>query len=156
MRKAYRKAVMGITRSGSRFLIVHSCKQWRGWEFPKGGKEGKETDITTLKREVLEETGLAVKKVAARVPLVVKWDWKPEETRRVMLMPRVPTREVVQYTGTQLTSFVVDVPHARVWLDPLEHDAYKWVSAQQAMRMLRWDATRRVFRAALKLINKTN
>ncbi len=44
------------TEEGLKFLIVHQTNS--NWSFPKGHKEGIETDEQTAKRELEEETGI--------------------------------------------------------------------------------------------------
>ena len=52
-------AVMGIVRnSGGQVLLIRSPR--RGWEPPGGQVENGEDVLTALKREILEESGIAV------------------------------------------------------------------------------------------------
>ena len=44
---------------GLEILLVHRPR-YDDWSFPKGKRDGDETDEATARREVLEETGLAV------------------------------------------------------------------------------------------------
>ena len=44
---------------GSEILLVHRPR-YDDWSFPKGKRDGDETDEATAHREVLEETGMAV------------------------------------------------------------------------------------------------
>jgi 8-oxo-dGTP pyrophosphatase MutT (NUDIX family) len=45
--------------NGPEVLLVHRPR-YDDWSFPKGKRDGDETDEATARREVLEETGLAV------------------------------------------------------------------------------------------------
>ena len=44
---------------GTEILLVHRPR-YDDWSFPKGKRDGDETDEDTARREVLEETGMAV------------------------------------------------------------------------------------------------
>ena len=44
---------------GPEILLVHRPR-YNDWSFPKGKRDGDETDEETARREVLEETGMAV------------------------------------------------------------------------------------------------
>ncbi len=55
----FREASRGIIRRKDRILFVYS--RYGDYKFPGGGKEGEETPVQTLQREVKEETGYVVR-----------------------------------------------------------------------------------------------
>jgi len=101
-----------------RFLILRS---FRNWDFPKGGADENETPIMAARREMREETGIV--------------DFE------------MPFGEICQDTevyagGKVATFFIARVKQQKLTLpvnDELgkpEHDEYRWVSAQEARRLL--------------------
>jgi len=103
---------------GQRFLILRS---FRNWDFPKGGADENENAIMAAKREMREETGIA--------------DFE------------MPFGEICKDTeiyagGKVATFFIARVKQQKLQLpisDELgrpEHDEYRWVSAQEARRLL--------------------
>ncbi|MBI1974219.1 NUDIX domain-containing protein [Candidatus Micrarchaeota archaeon] len=146
MRKKVKHGVEAVLfrRKPLRFLVLHSRKQWKGWEFVKGGRNKKETELASLRREVREETGLRSFRLLCRLPVVSEFEWD-EKTKRAAF-----NRE--RYTYSSIVSYLAEASAGRVRLDPLEHDAYKWVSAEQALKMLRWPGPKRALRAALSVL----
>ncbi|TDT69711.1 8-oxo-dGTP pyrophosphatase MutT (NUDIX family) [Hypnocyclicus thermotrophus] len=55
----FQKAVRGIIYKNNKLLLIYS-KINKDYKFPGGGMEINETEIDTLKREILEETGYNV------------------------------------------------------------------------------------------------
>lgn len=64
-----------IIRTGQDYLLVHDGKKW---SLPGGGIKKGETSNRAAKREVLEETGLTVRRLIniADVQLVINWKHK--------------------------------------------------------------------------------
>ncbi len=63
--KYFRPSVRAVIAIDGRFAMVHSRK-YDYYKFPGGGIEGNEDHITTLIREVKEETGLKVDSASVR------------------------------------------------------------------------------------------
>jgi 8-oxo-dGTP pyrophosphatase MutT (NUDIX family) len=108
----------GDENGEQRFLILRA---FRNWDFPKGGADENETPIMAAKREMREETGIA--------------DFE------------MPFGEICKDTeiyagGKVATFFIARVKQQKLQLpisDELgrpEHDEYRWVSAQEARRLL--------------------
>ena len=58
IKRKYRKYVFIVPflrRKTPKFLILHRVKNWKGWEFPKGGLKEGEDELDCLKREIKEE-----------------------------------------------------------------------------------------------------
>lgn len=54
-----RTAVRAIIKKGDQYILIQSLL-YKDIKFPGGGQENHESDIETLYREVLEETGLSI------------------------------------------------------------------------------------------------
>ena len=65
MKMKYRKSVFIVSyrfeNNKLKYLILKRHLHWNGWEFPKGGIEGKESAIQIVKREIKEETDRLLK-----------------------------------------------------------------------------------------------
>ncbi len=108
----YRFTVRGLVEKDGKYLLLQRSKSARGemgyWELPGGGHDFGESPKETLKREVMEETGIEVEVLK---PFSV-WDYK---------------RPNVQIIGISL--------HCRYIAGEIvlsdEHVAYKWLSLEE-------------------------
>lgn len=137
--KRYRKGVFCVVYAlpGPRYLLLHRKLHWCGWEFPKGGKKGKERLENTLKREVKEETGLNIIKMK-RFPVHGKFLYDKK------------TRQEWKAIGFSYVLFTCQVKKAKPKISKREHDKYRWCSYAQAMKLLKWPSQRK----SLRIINK--
>ncbi|MEW5955723.1 MAG: NUDIX domain-containing protein [Candidatus Micrarchaeota archaeon] len=138
--KAVKKGVVAIAfkavRGSRKFLLLRRALHWRGWEFPKGGREGREPYRQTVLRELGEEAGIPRWEVVSITPTRLRLKFVAKSGR-----PR------------DLKAFLVEVrPSAAASLsrNPFrEHSALRWVSAGRALRMLLWRDARKLFEEAL-------
>jgi len=100
------------------------------WHFVSGGAEDDETAIEAANRELKEETGISTKvnwiKLDSRAsipktayPSITHW---PKE---VLVLPQF--------------SFAVDASGLEIVLSD-EHDAFRWLSFEDATKLLKWDS----------------
>lgn len=135
-----KKGVVAIVfkRSGrtKKFLLLHRVLHWRGWEFLKGGREGRESYRQAVLRELGEEAGVKQEDVVSITPTRLRLEFVAKKG-----LPR------------SLKAFMVEVkPSARASLsfNPFrEHSALRWVSARQALRMLLWRDAKKLFEGVL-------
>ena len=111
--------VNAIIRSGKSILLLRRSAQATAypgrWDLPGGAVEPGETLVTALKREVREETGLAVQVrqiVAARIVYAS------------------PSRG-----GICVTFLCRPRGRRAAKLAPEEHDSFRWVTPQSALRL---------------------
>jgi len=128
--KIYRPVVMAVvfrkTRTRTMFLLLHKIKNWRGYEFPKGGIRDGETDWVAIERELKEEVGLPIVELK-KTPMTVEYKW-----------PKGYKADYPEYNGVKSHLFVAEVKGERVSLDKSEHDNYIWVEADKALKRLTW------------------
>jgi len=129
MTEKYRKAVFMVVYSKEKdkisYLILKRKLHWRGWEFPKGGMERRESYKDAVKREIKEETGQKILKIKSfDISGKYKYDKKYKDR---------PC-----YMGQTYRLFSVLVKKGKINLDNLEHSNHKWVSFSDAMKKLRW------------------
>jgi len=130
--KKYRRGVFFViyskTKTGKReYLILKRKLHWKGWEFPKGGIEEKEDHLSTIKREIKEETGLILLKIK-------KFDIKGKFKYKQELYDRPG---VVGQTFESL--YAVEVKKKKIKMDGIEHSDYLWTDFKQAFSKLTWE-----------------
>jgi len=137
-----RKVVVGIVfmqNGETKFLVLHRKLGWEGWEFPKGGIERKDMELEelALKRELKEETGLESMRIVAKLPFVIRYKYPKQYSSRY----RHSETEQQVYL---VRSFQKDVKTI------LEHDAYKWLSYEEARKTLTHDNQKKALDVAWK------
>jgi|SRR3972149_6847225 len=136
---SYRKGVSCIIRKNNKFLILHRTKNWRGWEFLKGGIKQGETERQALRRELKEETG-NIRYSIKKTPYKIKYKWK----KHYMKDNRM-------FSGSAESLHVADfLGNKKVKIDKTEHDGFKWVNAKDALRKISYEDRKKAFRYALR------
>jgi len=128
----YRKGVFFVIYAKNKkgnfeYLILKRQLHWKGWEFPKGGIEKRETHLKTIQREMDEETGL--------VPLNFK---KFKIKGRYKYDRNLEDRpEMIGQTFESL--YAVEVNKKKIKVDGIEHCDFRWVNYSDALKLLKWD-----------------
>ncbi|HPD81882.1 MAG TPA: NUDIX domain-containing protein [Candidatus Pacearchaeota archaeon] len=140
-KRKYRKAVFGVVYSKDplgkiEYLILKRKKHWKGWEFPKGKIENKETKRIAVRREVHEETGL-------KITSIKSFNEKGKYIYKKILADRP------KIIGQTYSLFGVQVKKGKVKIDKIEHNGHRWVSFEEAYKKLTWPNQRK----CLKMIN---
>jgi 8-oxo-dGTP pyrophosphatase MutT (NUDIX family) len=130
--KKYRKAIFGVAYSKSsdgkiEYIILKRKNHWKGWEFPKGKIEKFETKKMAAKREVKEETGLKILKIK-----------RFNEKGYYHYHKKLKDRPGVVGQTYHLFAVRVEKGNGKLKLDKGEHDGYKWVSFEEALKKLTW------------------
>ena len=136
----YRYGIMCIAYSNKplKYLLLHRKLHWKGWELPKGGKNGIEKAKKTVKREIKEETGLNAKNIK-------KLPYKGEF---------IYSKNAQKYwnkKGFKYTLFSCEIK-GKIKMDPIEHDKYKWCTYSEALKLLKWPNQRKW----LRIVHKEN
>jgi 8-oxo-dGTP pyrophosphatase MutT (NUDIX family) len=108
-----------------KFLIFHRTKNWRGWEFLKGGLKDKETEMQALKREIREETGAKKYKIIAKTRHTVKYRWLKQYAKDHHL-----------YHGAKGRLYIVKLFNKKVKIDRKEHDKFTWADRKETLKLL--------------------
>lgn len=139
----YRKGIAAIifrnTKNGIKFLIFHRTKNWDGWEFLKGGIQDGEDSLKSLKREIKEETGLKNYKIIENTGKIIKYEW-----------PKHFAKDHHIYIGAKHEFFLVKTNTAKIKIDKREHDNYKWVDKEEALKLLTYNNHKEVLKTVLK------
>lgn len=143
MRTGSEVAIFVTRRKRSEVLVVHRSPSHGGyWHTIAGGIESGEQPEEAARRELEEETGLAVPALTpagAVTELVYSLTEEPAE-RQALYEPGV--------VEVHVDCFIVEAPEG--WEPRLdwEHDGYRWSPAADAPGLLRWpdtaDALRRL------------
>ena len=141
MSSKYRQAVFVVTYSktneGIKYLILKRKFHWRGWEFPKGGIQDNESKRTTVRREILEETGEKTLKVK-RFNFHGKYNYKK----------KFPERK--DFIGQAYSLYAAEIKYGKVKIDKMEHSTYVWLSFDEAVKKV----TFRNQKKSLGIVNK--
>ncbi len=111
------------------FLILHRVLNWHGWELHKGTIEGNESFKQTLKREIIEETGLKNFKIIRPLGISFYFDKRKNKMVEVFLVKTSMKQKISLSKNTKK-----------------EHDGYLWVDKKTALKKLTWPNARRIIR----------
>src|SRR3990172_916918 len=128
---AYRKAVfiVGYSKDNKKnkveYILLKRKLHWKGWEFPKGKIESKETKLDAAKRELKEETGLKLIRIK-------KFNFSGE------YLYEKPMKDRPGLVGQTFSLFAAEVKKGKVKLDKKEHAGHRWFSFSDAEKKLNW------------------
>lgn len=130
MTENYRQGVFVVvyskTRDSIEYLILKRKLHWSGWEFPKGGIEGKEKVISSIMRELKEETSLNALKIT-KFPVSGKYEYAKIFSDREGII------------GQTYTLYSAEVrKKENIGIDRQEHSGYRWVEFEEALNSLKW------------------
>lgn len=137
--RKYVFAVVYLKDRKPKFLVFHRIKNWRGWEFLKGGLMKNESEADCLKREVREETGAKRYRVLAKTKHLIKYKW-----------PKNFLKDRHKFQGATGRLFIVELFDKKVRIDRTEHDRFKWVSAKDAFKCLTYKNQRNALKYVLR------
>lgn len=125
--KKYRKAVFvvvyKIEKEQRKYLILKRKLHWRGYEFPKGGMDDGESEISAVKREVKEETGLKIKRIKNH-----RKKGFYEYTKKL--------KDRDEISGQTYSLYSAEVLEGDVTLDRYEHSGFMWLKYKDALKIL--------------------
>jgi len=139
--EAFVRAAGGVVvrpaADGPEILLVHRPR-YDDWSFPKGKRDGGETDEDTARREVLEETGLAV--VLSRELGEARYTDNRGRPKIVRYWLMTPDAEA---SGPGFT------PNHEV-------DEVRWCSLDDAAKLLTYEHDRALLRHAAEELRRTS
>jgi 8-oxo-dGTP pyrophosphatase MutT (NUDIX family) len=145
MKPKYRRAVFVVTYSknkqGIKYLILKRKLHWTGWEFPKGGRKVFEIKTSTVKRELLEETGLS--------PIKIK---KFEVYGKYKYDKEYPDRK--GFVGQTYSLYSAEVKKKKVKIDNFEHSDFQWLDFKPAMKKLTWSNQKKCLKVVNEFLDK--
>jgi 8-oxo-dGTP pyrophosphatase MutT (NUDIX family) len=128
--KKYRNSVFIIVYYkgffSRKYLLLKRKLHWKGWEFPKGGIENRESQLLAVRREIKEETSLPILKIKD-LRIKGEFDYSKKLKDRVGIV------------GQKYFVYAVEVKKSKVEIDKLEHEDYKWVNFRNALKLLTWE-----------------
>jgi len=141
----YRKSVFittyEIKKQKINYLLLKRKLHWKGWEFPKGGIEKKESILKTIKREIKEETN--------QTPFNIKkysLNGKYKYSKKLKDRPN--------QIGQSYKLYSAQIKNTKIKIDKTEHSTYKWVTYNQALKLLTWPNQRKCLRHVNKKLTK--
>ncbi len=109
------------------FLLIQHQKGH--WAFPKGHKEGNETDLETALRELFEETGCKVKQVDFTHPFYEHYEFtQPDGT----------------FMAKTVTFFPAEVLSETVKIQLAEVQAFAWLNYEEAKHRMTFPAGKKI------------
>ncbi len=125
--KKYRKGVFIVIykkeNKDIKYLILKRKLHWRGYEFPKGGKENNENSEEIIKREIKEETGQEARKIQ-EYSIEGMWDYKK----------KLKDRKGIEKQVWKL--FSCQIKNSEISIDEKEHEDYFWKEYEEARKIL--------------------
>lgn len=132
-----------IVFDGERFLLLHRCLHWRGWEYPKGAIEDKEKVEDAIKRELFEETGLKKYELLGKVNVVDFFDnIRKMKGQMQNYLVRVSSNSVVKLNNE----------HPLDGKKVIEHDDFRWCFPEEALKKLTHNDTKKSLRDSIKML----
>jgi 8-oxo-dGTP pyrophosphatase MutT (NUDIX family) len=116
-------------------LILHNKGHWG---FPKGHKEGDESDLEAACRELQEETGLEVEQIEAHVDFQEQYTFTSARGEEVQ-------KKVIYFLG-----WIAREPSGNppvVHIQPEELADYRWCTAEEARQFISFAESRRILQA---------
>jgi dihydroneopterin triphosphate diphosphatase len=120
---------------GREFLLLRRVASFGAfWQTVTGSLEADETHKQAAVREVMEETGIAAREDdLIDLGLVNTFE----------IPPLWRTRYAPGVTHNEEVCFALGVAKAEPRVDPSEHEAFAWVSFDDALKMFYWESNRR-------------
>ena len=133
-----------IIKDGRVLLEKQKHREERFWGFPKGHKEGDETDEESAIREVREEVGLNVE-ITDHHPILMEYDIRAEERNR----ENVPVGETIHKT---VKLFFAKPLNDSIALQEAEVETASYFSYDEVEEKLSFEDAKAAWREAKKRI----
>ncbi len=114
---------------GIKYLILNYS--YGHWDFPKGNIESGETEIETIKREVMEETGIDDIKLIEGFRQQISYRYRKKS--------KIVNKTVIYYLAETTSNKVIL---------SFEHINFAWLNFDHALEKLSFDNSKKVLRIA--------
>ena len=129
-------------------LLKRHPEKGEFWQPITGGLEEGETKIETLKREIIEETG--IKSIIKIIENVHYYEFQDPSTIEYFKRHGRACNHVKEYVfGVEVSS------DEKVVLDEKEHSEFKWCGLQEALRLMKWKGNKDAFRKLDRILSHT-
>ena len=123
-------------------LVLRRVHNWKGWEVPKGGIDGKYSEKKCLEEELWEELGLRKKgyTVIGRSKHVMKFTYPPSYQKQWKVK------------DAKIRGWAIKTKTRRITFknNPVkEHDGYKWLPMAKALKLLSYANQRKAVKAVV-------
>jgi 8-oxo-dGTP pyrophosphatase MutT (NUDIX family) len=126
-------AVVVNENGGRRYILLLNAGKW---DFPKGNMEKGETELQTVLREVMEETGLKDLKVLDGFRRVIEYFYRREGKN---------VHKRVVYFLAETSTERITISH--------EHQGFGWFSYQEALKKASYDNSKATLKEAEWFLN---
>ena len=122
-----------VVNSKKEFLVMFK-RSYQYWEFPKGHMEGQEDELTTMDREIKEETGIKNYELIEGFKHVMKYTYEKEGVtiHKTVNMYLIKTDDPVEIN--------------------IEHEEYRWVSYGDALNLLKHEGQKQMLKEAYEFL----
>ena len=129
-------------------LLKRHPEKGEFWQPITGGLEEGETKIETLKREIIEETG--IKSIIKIIENVHYYEFQDPSTIEYFKRHGRACNHVKEYVfGVEVSS------DEKVVLDEKEHSEFKWCGLREALRLMKWKGNKDAFRKLDRILSHT-
>ena len=126
------------------FLLMKRIKN-RGdyWQCVTGGVEDTESTLGAAYREVFEETGIKKEEVIRVIKDFFECEFETESFNKLFGKKTIITSYDFAFQVNN---------NQKIKLDPIEHDEYKWLKFDEAIKLLKWDNNKNALRELNKVL----
>lgn len=123
-----------------KYLLLKRKLYWTGWEWLKGGCKRGEDELACLEREIREETGKKVEEYIVEKTNII-FSFKYER-------PFVHDGEL--WSGAKNRVYLIEFNNKKIKLDKDEHSGHKWVSRDDALKLITHEDQKKIFERLIK------
>lgn len=113
-----------------RYLLI--CHNKGHWGFPKGHKEGDESDLVAAQREFEEETGVRKYRVFPKIRLTERYHFRKKKGQRV-------AKTVSYFLGLVALENSEQLPTVNIQVEEIR--AYRWCTAAEARALIEFEGS---------------
>jgi 8-oxo-dGTP pyrophosphatase MutT (NUDIX family) len=138
--------VFCVDKNDLRYLLI---KYRNGhWEFPRGKMENGESEIQTVRREIMEETGITQITLLPASRMTMRFTYHAHGHERA---ERIHDGACI-YVHKKAIFYIAQTHKPHVTLSH-EHQDFRWLSYDHAMDQLTYDNAKRILRCAHRSVS---